>query len=115
MNMSKCWGQYDLPSLIRTIILLFSLFAANALAEPSRLMPVVPGYALTFPHDYGAHQDFRIEWWYMTGWLETEDKKPLGFQVTFFRYATDQNHDNPSRFAAKYLIIAHVALSDPAA
>ncbi|HQV89465.1 MAG TPA: carotenoid 1,2-hydratase, partial [Nitrosomonas sp.] len=113
--MSKRWGQYDLLSLIRMIILLFSLFAANTLAETSRLMPVVPGHALTFPHDYGAHQDFRIEWWYMTGWLETEDKKPLGFQVTFFRYATDQNHDNPSRFAAKYLIIAHVALSDPAA
>ena len=115
MNMSKRWGQYDLLSLIRMIILLFSLFAANTLAETSRLMPVVPGHALTFPHDYGAHQDFRIEWWYMTGWLDTEDKKPLGFQVTFFRYATDQNHDNPSRFAAKYLIIAHVALSDPAA
>ena len=54
MNMSKRWGQYDLLSLIRMIILLFSLFAANTLAETARLMPVVPGYALTFPHDYGA-------------------------------------------------------------
>ena len=96
------------------IVLILSLVAVKAVAESSRLMPVVPDHKLTFPHDYGAHQDFRIEWWYITGWLETEDKKPLGFQITFFRYATDQHHDNPSRFAAKYLIIAHLALSDPA-
>ncbi|UJP06447.1 MAG: carotenoid 1,2-hydratase [Nitrosomonas sp.] len=86
----------------------------EALAESSRLKPATPDYRLTFPLDYGAHEDFRIEWWYITGWLETEDHKPLGFQVTFFRYATDLNHDNPSRFAAKHLIIAHLALSDPA-
>ena len=100
---------------VNIIMLTLSLFAAETIAESSRLLPVVPDHKLTFPHDYGAHQDFRIEWWYITGWLETADKKPLGFQVTFFRYATDQNHDNPSRFAAKYLIIAHLALSDPAA
>ncbi len=100
---------------ISMILLILSLIAAETIAESSRLLPVVPGYKLTFPHDYGAHQDFRLEWWYITGWLETEDKKPLGFQVTFFRYATGHNHDNPSRFAAKYLIIAHLALSDPAA
>ena len=99
---------------ISMILLILSLIAAETIAESSRLLPVVPGYKLTFPHDYGAHQDFRLEWWYITGWLETEDKKPLGFQVTFFRYATGHNHDNPSRFAAKYLIIAHLALSDPA-
>ena len=99
--------------MIVLMLMLFGFLAMEALAESSRLKPVTPGYQLVFPQDYGAHQDFRIEWWYITGWLETEDKKPLGFQVTFFRYATDQNHDNPSRFAAKYLIIAHLALSDP--
>jgi len=99
---------------VSIIMLILNLVAAETSAESSRLLPVVPDHKLTFPHDYGAHQDFRIEWWYITGWLETADKKPLGFQITFFRYATDQNHENPSRFAAKYLIIAHLALSDPA-
>ena len=42
-------------------------------------------------------------------------KKKFGFQVTFFRYATDLNSTNPSRFAAKDVVIAHLALSDPAA
>ncbi len=111
----KNTGTCYFSRFVSMIMLALSLVAAGTAAESSRLLPVVPDHKLTFPHDYGAHQDFRIEWWYITGWLETEDKKPLGFQVTFFRYATDQNHDNPSRFAAKYLIIAHLALSDPAA
>ena len=99
---------------IALLLLVLNVIGLDALAHSSRLKPVTPDYQLTFPHDLGAHEDFRIEWWYITGWLETEDRKPLGFQVTFFRYATDVNHDNPSRFAAKYLIIAHLALSDPA-
>lgn len=40
--------------------------------------------------------------------------EPLGFQVTFFRSATDHDRANPSLFAPRQLIIAHVALSDPA-
>lgn len=69
---------------------------------------------MAFPRDFGAHPDFRTEWWYVTGWLETPDKKPLGFQITFFRSATEHDASNPSRFAPKQLIIAHAALSDPA-
>lgn len=114
MLRDKKTGKWNFVRFVGLIMLILSLVAVKAVAESSRLMPVVPDHKLTFPHDYGAHQDFRIEWWYITGWLETEDKKPLGFQVTFFRYATDQHHENPSSFAAKYLIIAHLALSDPA-
>lgn len=86
-----------------------SLFAASP-----QLAPVVPGKTLEFPQDFGAHPDFRIEWWYVTGWLHTETDETLGFQVTFFRTATRADEDNPSQFAPKQLIIAHVALSDPA-
>ncbi|PSJ17735.1 lipocalin-like domain-containing protein [Nitrosomonas supralitoralis] len=106
------WNKFG-NGFIVFVGLFFSLLVTLAYAESNRLKPVTPDYKLSFPKDYGAHQDFRLEWWYITGWLETEDKKPLGFQVTFFRYATDHNHDNPSRFAAKHLIIAHLALSDP--
>ena len=88
--------------------------AFPVLAAPPQLSAVVPGKAVVLPQDFGAHPDFRTEWWYVTGWLETPDGKPLGFQVTFFRSATDHDADNPSRFAPKQLIIAHAALSDPA-
>ncbi|HTD06875.1 carotenoid 1,2-hydratase [Undibacterium sp.] len=87
---------------------------ATAFAQAADFAQVNPGTPLSFPQDYGAHPDYRTEWWYATGWLETPDKKPLGFQVTFFRSATGGNLDNPSKFAAKQLIIAHAALSDPA-
>ena len=100
--------------IIAFLLLILCLLGIDALAQSERLKPVTPDYKLSFPLDFGAHDDFRIEWWYITGWLETADKNPLGFQVTFFRYATDLNHGNPSRFAAKYLIIGHLALSDPA-
>jgi predicted secreted hydrolase len=89
------------------------LFASGAFAAPPQLSPVVPNKPLSFPRDFGAHPDFRTEWWYATGWVETPEGKPLGFQVTFFRSATDHDRDNPSRFAPKQLIIAHAALSDP--
>ncbi len=98
----------------RMVVCLLSLFAVVSFADSPKFSPVVSDYVLTFPHDYGAHPDFGLEWWYVTGWLETPDKKPLGFQVTFFRSATGHNPENPSLFAAKQLIIAHVALSDPA-
>jgi predicted secreted hydrolase len=72
--------------------------------------PVVPGHRLEFPRDHGAHPDFRIEWWYVTGWLE----KRTGFQVTFFRARTEEQSDNPSAFAPRQILFAHAALSDPA-
>ena len=74
---------------------------------------VVPGQALRFPRDHGAHPDYRLEWWYLTGWLRTESGEDLGFQVTFFRTRTDFETSNPSTFTPRQLIFAHAAISDP--
>jgi predicted secreted hydrolase len=74
---------------------------------------VVPGRLLRFPDDEGSHPEFRIEWWYVTGWLETQ-ARPVGFQVTFFRTRTTGGAaDNPSRFTPHHLLIGHAALADP--
>lgn len=73
---------------------------------------VRPGSVLSFPEDYGAHPDFRTEWWYVTGWLQTPDG-PRGFQITFFRSRPDVEQDNPSAFSPRQILFAHVALSDP--
>lgn len=94
--------------------LLAFFIAALAWAAPPVFAPVLPEQSLAFPRDFGAHPDFRTEWWYATGWLQSADGKPLGFQLTFFRSATGTDADNPSRFAPKQLIIAHAALADPA-
>ncbi|MBK4737510.1 lipocalin-like domain-containing protein [Noviherbaspirillum pedocola] len=90
-----------------------ALLAITATAAPPRFAEVKPEDALVFPRDFGAHPDYRTEWWYATGWLQTPDGKQLGFQLTFFRAATEHDRDNPSSFAPKQLIIAHAALSDP--
>ena len=78
--------------------------------------------ALRFPADHGAHPDTHIEWWYVTGWLASVNAlaatKPVpefGFQVTFFRSRTDLAQTSASRFAARQLVFAHVALTDLAA
>lgn len=93
------------------------LLGLGALAAPARAAvvsyPDVVPRALRFPEDFGAHPDFRTEWWYLTGWLG-EASRPLGFQVTFFRVRTDVDPGNPSAFAARQLLIAHAALADPA-
>ncbi|MFI5353662.1 MAG: lipocalin-like domain-containing protein [Candidatus Binatales bacterium] len=75
--------------------------------------PVRPGRKLVFPFDHGAHPDFRVEWWYATGWLTLPDGSPLGFQATFFRLRTGIGETNPSAFAPRQLILAHAAIADP--
>lgn len=92
-----------------------SMAAGPALAGPPAFAPVLPERPLRFPQDFGAHPEFRTEWWYITGWLQTQQQQPLGFQVTFFRSRSGHDADNPSRFAPRQLILAHVALSDPKA
>ena len=96
------------------VCVLLGLVTSNMLAAPPIFSKVIPGHTLSFPRDFGSHPEFRTEWWYATGWLQTPDGKPLGFQVTFFRSATEHDTHNTSRFAPKQLIIAHAALSDTA-
>ncbi len=112
----------DRRRAIKALAALFLCRAARAQGQPKlappavpRFAAVVPGVAPVFPRDHGAHPDFRIEWWYFTGWLATAAAQPCGFQVTFFRIRTATNQDNPSRFAPRQLLVAHAAVSDSAA
>jgi predicted secreted hydrolase len=84
---------------------------APSIAHAGRVQypQVVPGYRFSFPRDHGAHPDFRIEWWYVTGWLDDA----LGFQITFFRARPEEESPNPSRFNPRQILFAHAALSDP--
>jgi len=93
-------------------VLLSMLLVAPAQAQVG-FPPVMPGVQLEFPRDEGAHPDFRIEWWYVTGWLEDSSGAPLGFQVTFFRVRSGLGESNPSRFAPRQVLFGHAALADP--
>lgn len=93
---------------------MLALAAAPAVARAGGgvAYPAVTPQPLVFPRDHGAHPPYRIEWWYLTGWFDSQP--PLGFQITFFRTRPAIDPRNPSRFAAHQLIIAHAALADPA-
>jgi predicted secreted hydrolase len=82
-------------------------------AAPVAYPPVERSYRLAFPRDFGAHPAYRIEWWYLTGWLRRPNAAPCGFQVTFFRSRTEHDDANPSRLAPKQLLFAHAALALP--
>jgi predicted secreted hydrolase len=98
---------------MRRLAPLLLLLAAFAPVLPD-YAPVRPENAVVLPRDHGAHPDFRTEWWYVTGWLALPDGGKRGFQITFFRTRPPVDQRNPSAFAAKQVIFAHAALSDPA-
>lgn len=71
-----------------------------------------PGYQFSFPRDHAAHPDYRIEWWYYTGNVETREGRRFGYQLTFFRTGVVPTAVNPSRWAVRDLYMAHFAVSD---
>lgn len=63
-----------------------------------------PGRVFEFPRDHGSHPTFRTEWWYITGHLDSDKGRRFGFQLTFFRQASDKGDG--------HVYLAHTALLD---
>ncbi len=71
--------------------------------------------AFTFPADHGPHPEYKTEWWYYTGNLETGDGRHFGYQLTFFRIAlAPEPLARDSHWATHQIYMAHFALSDVA-
>jgi predicted secreted hydrolase len=74
--------------------------------------------AFSFPADLGPHPDFRTEWWYYTGNLESAAGRHFGFQLTFFRTAlapsTVGDAATGSAWSTRQLYLAHFAVTDTA-
>jgi len=66
-----------------------------------------------FPADHGAHPDYRSEWWYFTGNVDTPDGRPFGVQLTFFRFALAPSMPSRrSEWATRQAWMAHFAVTD---
>ncbi|MCS6845177.1 MAG: carotenoid 1,2-hydratase [Caldilineales bacterium] len=128
------------PSTKRLLLLIaaFLLAAVAALAWSSREQPQpaarVQGVAvaeaaadgfvratgpapLSFPADYGPHDDYQTEWWYYTGNLEDPSGRHFGFQFTIFRRALQppaQRTGRASDWAAEQVYMGHFAVTDVA-
>lgn len=98
------------PSPVRRRLL--QTLAAGMAAGAGPVL-ALPARVLQFPRDFGAHPDFRTEWWYITGHASSGTRE-FGFQLTFFRSRVDGTQGLASKFAAKQLIFAHAAVTDVA-
>ena len=93
--------------------------ASLSIAETLRA-PSDEGYAraigpreFRFPADHGPHPEFRTEWWYYTGNLETTEGRRFGFQLTFFRSAlAPKMPARESAWATRQAWLAHFTISD---
>ncbi len=69
----------------------------------------------TFPSDHGPHPEYKHEWWYFTGNLDTEEGRHFGFQLTFFRIGlTPKSPERTSAWATNQVHMAHFTVSDVA-
>jgi predicted secreted hydrolase len=64
-----------------------------------------------FPIDHGPHDDYRIEWWYLTANLEGLDGTPYGLQWTLFRSALTS--DGGKGWSSPQLWMGHAAVTTP--
>lgn len=66
-----------------------------------------------FPQDHGAHPQFRSEWWYFTGNLQTSHGRKFGYELTFFRFALASDIPvSKSSWRNNQLYMAHLTLTD---
>lgn len=78
---------------------------ADGFAVPER------GYEMTFPKDHGSHDEYRIEWWYLTANLTASDGTAYGLQWTLFRSALRLG--NGDGWRDPHLWMGHAAVTTP--
>ena len=70
-----------------------------------------PDPTFDFPPDHGPHNDYRIEWWYLTANLTGPDGTPYGLQWTLFRSALAPEAGDG--WTAPQLWMGHAAVTTP--
>jgi predicted secreted hydrolase len=93
-------------------------FSPQPLAQetPEGFRVPQPGHRFEFPRDHGAHPQFKVEWWYLTGHLFGPAKERFGFQATFFRRSIaphpPETAAGESAFRSDEVFLFHAALLD---
>lgn len=93
-------------------------------AQPLAFAQALAPQALQFPRDQGPHPDFRQEWWYVTGNLDSAQGQRFGFELTVFRFAlapmaptatvSSQIAAEGSRWRTRQVYLGHFAVTDVA-
>lgn len=98
------------------LCVLCTLCGLNTLAEePKDFARAIEPRVFKFPEDFGAHPDYKTEWWYLTGALKTENGEELGYQATWFRAGLlPEKPARESKLAPRDLYLFHGGFSDVA-
>jgi len=95
--------------------LLFILLLTHVKICAEEFKRALPGKIFSFPQDHFSHPEFKTEWWYYSGHLQSQDrdKKSYGYQLTFFRTGLKRETKNQkSKWSIQSLYFAHFALTD---
>ncbi len=83
-------------------------------ADDDRFPRVTTPREFVFPEDHGPHPEYRNEWWYVTGNLDSDSGRRFGFELTIFRFALEPTAEpGESGWRTNQVYIAHLALTDP--
>jgi predicted secreted hydrolase len=112
-------------TLLLVLLLLTGVAASAETEPPSQLAELLGGNAdpdftralgpreFTFPADHGPHPDYRNEWWYLTGNLDSDTGRRFGFELTVFRFALAPTKPaSSSDWRTNQVYIAHLAVTD---
>jgi predicted secreted hydrolase len=99
--------------LLTAAVIVVQALAPTSCSEARDFKKALPGYQLHFPADHSSHDDYKTEWWYYTGHLQSADGGKYGYELTFFRTAMDvPRPPKKSEWSVPNVYFAHFAISD---
>jgi len=83
--------------------------------SPNGFRQAEAGMTINLPQDLGPHPQYRLEWWYLTANLKSEDGEQFGVQWTLFRSGIRPGPyaDKKPGWRRDEVWLAHAALSRP--
>jgi len=95
--------------------LLFILLLTHAKIYAEDFKRALPKRVFSFPQDHFSHPEFKTEWWYYSGHLQSlsQDGRSFSYQLTFFRTGlTRETTLQKSKWSIQNLYFAHLAITD---
>jgi len=101
------------PTVASTVTSTITSTVTSTIA--SSWLSAQPDFQWHFPRDHWSHPGFKVEWWYFTGQVESDDDatQRFGFQLTFFRVGLlPEAPALDSQWATSDLVMGHAAITD---
>jgi predicted secreted hydrolase len=95
------------------LVILLTLVSFTPTLLSQDFKRALPGRIFSFPQDHFSHPEFKTEWWYYSGHVQTQEKRSFGYQLTFFRTGLTRDTKNQkSKWSIQDLYFGHLAITD---